>query len=67
MSIFDLTNLIFEIVVVELMLASLSLLVAMGTMIIFSRVLRDSTPRFVGPLVRPFVHPSVCHTLLFRR
>ena len=29
---------------------------------IFSRVLRDSTPRFVGPSVRR----SVRHTLLFR-
>ena len=26
---------------------------------IFSRVLRDSTPRFVGPSVRPSVDPSV--------
>ena len=35
----------------------------------FSRVLRDSTPRFVGPSVRPSVGPSVGpsvrHTLLF--
>ena len=39
----------------------------------FSRVLRDSTPRFVGqsicqsvrPLVRLLVRPSVRHTLLF--
>ena len=30
---------------------------------IFSRVLRDSTPRFVGPSVGPSVHPSV--TLYF--
>ena len=29
---------------------------------IFSRVLRDSTPRFVGPLVRWSVGPSVHHT-----
>ena len=28
---------------------------------IFSRVLRDSTPRFVGPSVRPLVRPSVRH------
>ena len=37
----------------------------------FSRVLRDSTPRFVGPSVRPLVcpsvGPSVRHTLLFQR
>ena len=26
---------------------------------VFSRVLRDSTPRFVGPSVRPSVRPSV--------
>ena len=36
---------------------------------IFSRMLRDSTPRFVGPSVRPSVRrsvgPSVRHTLLF--
>ena len=32
---------------------------------ILSRVLRDSTPRFVGPLVRPSVRPSV--TLYFFR
>ena len=36
---------------------------------LFSRVLRDSTPRFVGPSVRPSVCPSVCpsvrHTSLF--
>ena len=36
---------------------------------IFSRVLRDSTPRFVGPSVgpsvRPSAGPSVRHTLLF--
>ena len=36
---------------------------------IFSRVLRDSTPRFVGPSVGPMVRPSVRrsvrHTLLF--
>ena len=36
---------------------------------IFSRVLRDSTPRFVGPSVRPLVRrsvgPSVGHTLIF--
>ena len=25
--------------------------------VLFSRVLRDSTPRFVGPLVRPSVGP----------
>ena len=30
-------------------------------------MLRDSTPRFVGPSVRPSVGPSVRHTLLFRR
>ena len=30
---------------------------------IFSRELRDSTPRFVGPSVRPSVRPSV--TLYF--
>ena len=30
---------------------------------LFTRVLRDSTPRFVGPLVRPSVRPSV--TLYF--
>ena len=38
-------------------------------MLLFSRVLRDSTPRFVGPSVRPSVRPSVGpsvrHTLLF--
>ena len=37
--------------------------------LVFSRVLRDSTPRFVGPSVRrsvrPSVGPSVRHTLLF--
>ena len=41
----------------------------------FSRVLRDSTPRFVSPSVGPSVGPSVslsvrwfvCHTLLFWR
>ena len=27
---------------------------------VFSRVLRDSTPRFVGPSIRPSVDPSVC-------
>ena len=32
---------------------------------LFSRVLRDSTPRFVGPSVGPSVRPSVRHTLLF--
>ena len=32
---------------------------------IFSRVLRDSTLRFVGRSVRPSVRPSVRHTLLF--
>ena len=36
--------------------------------LLFSRVLRDSTPRFVGPSVRPSVGPSVRrsvrHTLL---
>ena len=31
--------------------------------LIFSRVLRNSTPRFVGPSVRPSVRPSV--TLYF--
>ena len=30
---------------------------------VFSRVLRDSTPRFVGPSVRPSIGPSV--TLYF--
>ena len=34
---------------------------------LFSRVLRNSTPRFVGPSVGPSVRPSVSHTLLFRR
>ena len=29
-------------------------------MCLFSRVLRDSTPHFVSPLVRPSVCPSVC-------
>ena len=29
---------------------------------VFNRVLRDYTPRFVGPLVRQFVGPSVHHT-----
>ena len=37
--------------------------------LLFSRVLRDSTPRFVGPSVRPSVRrsvgPSVRQTLLF--
>ena len=37
----------------------------------FSQVLHDSTPRFVGPSirrsVRPSVHLSVRHTLLFWR
>merc|ERR1712142_282785 len=31
----------------------------------FSRVLRDSSPRFVGPSVSPSVGPSIRHTLLF--
>ena len=38
---------------------------------IFSHVLRDSTPRFVSPSVRPSIRPPICpcfrHTLLFRR
>ena len=38
---------------------------------LFSRVLRDSTLRFVGPSVGPSIHrsvgPLVRHTLLFRR
>ena len=34
----------------------------MKTELLFSRVLRDSTPRFVGPSV----DPSVGHTLLFQ-
>ena len=32
---------------------------------LFSRVLRDSTPRFVGPSLGPLVRWSVHHTLLF--
>ena len=32
---------------------------------IFSRVLRDSTPRFVRWFVGPSVRPSLRHTLLF--
>ena len=31
----------------------------------FSRVLRDSIPRFIGPSVRPSVSQSIRHTLLF--
>ena len=33
--------------------------------VFFSRVLRDSTPRFVGPSVGPSVRRSIRHTLLF--
>ena len=44
-------------------------IVATHVIAVFSRVLRDSTPRFVGPSVRPLVRlsvrPSVRHTLLF--
>ena len=36
----------------------------MVDMRIFGRVLRDSTPRFVGPSVRLLVLRSVRHTLL---
>ena len=32
---------------------------------IFSRVLRDSTPRYVGPSVGPSVRPSVRHFIFF--
>ena len=32
---------------------------------VFSRVLRNSTPRFVGPTDRRSVSPLVRHTLLF--
>ena len=35
------------------------------TLIIYGRLLRDSTPHFVGPSVRRSVHWSVRHTLLF--
>ena len=29
-------------------------------LIFFSRMLRDSSPRFVGPSVHPSIHPSIC-------
>ena len=34
-------------------------------LVVFSRVLRDSTPRFVGPSIHPSIHPMMPQSLYF--
>ena len=56
---------IYEFNCINIQSRVLSYISSRDLMKLFSRVLRDSTPCFVGPSVRPSVCWSVHHTLLF--